>query len=179
MADLTPILIYDNRFNANEWFVLSGLCVGIFFTYVLPRRFTTRLSILYFMLGVSFGTAFDLTLGTIPVSYYDIGDASNYQLFDIISLFMYGPFSYLFFYLYDLLKVQVKFSPIYILVWSFVALVLELVGVLVGEFHYQHGYGWQISLLIYLTVLSLWVLFHYLMKSAESPSRSRASGSNR
>ncbi|KPV42535.1 hypothetical protein AN477_16980 [Alicyclobacillus ferrooxydans] len=165
---MTNIITYDNQFNANEWFVIVALFLGLFVTFKLPSRFSRKLSALYFLCGISFGAFFDLTLGTIPRSFYDIGDSSTYQFVDFLSLLMYGPFSYLFFYLYDFLKLNLKLSPLYILSWTLLSLGTEWLGVQLGVFHYHYGYGLQISFVIYLIVHSLWVLFFYLMKLADT-----------
>jgi hypothetical protein len=167
-ASVTNVITYDNRFNANEWFVILGLCAGIIALFVLPRRFPNRLFVLYFMCGVTFGAFFDLTLGEIPVSFYNVGDTSNYETFDFLSIVMYGPYSYVFFYVYDFLKlnqkINSKFIPLYIFIWTLLSLGIEWCGVQLGVFHYHHGYGIQVSFVIYLLVHSGWVLFFHLVK---------------
>lgn len=160
--------IYDTQFNANEWTVILVLCVGLFLVFILPRRFPTKLSSLFFMCGVTFGFFFDHVLSVIPVSFYDVNDTSKLEFMDFVSYWMYGPVSYLFFYLYDLLKVRIKFIPLYILSSTLISTCFEWCTVKIGIFHYDHGYGLGISFVIYLMVHSCWVWFYYLMKRADA-----------
>lgn len=167
---MTTSIVYDNRFNWNEWFVIVGLLLGGATVVILPRRFSRKLSVIFFLFGVTSGSFFDLTLGVLPVSFYDVGDESSYQFMDFLSLIMYGPFSYLFFYLYDFMKVRPKYCPLYILGSALVSLGFESIGYRVGVFHYSHGYGWQISFIIYLVLESLWLLLFYLLRHLEARS---------
>ncbi|GMA59564.1 hypothetical protein GCM10025859_59310 [Alicyclobacillus fastidiosus] len=45
------------------------------------------------------------------MSFYDVNDTSKFEFMDFVSYWMYGPVSYVFFFLYHFLKVKVKFSP--------------------------------------------------------------------
>jgi hypothetical protein len=165
---VTSPKIYDTHFNANEWAVILGLCVGHLLIFVLPRRFTIKLSIIFFMCGVTCGFLFDHVLSVIPVSFYDVNDTSKLEFMDFVLYWTYGPVSYLFSYLYDLLRVKVKFSPLYILSSALISTCLEWGAVKIGIFHYDHGYGLGISFVIYLIVHSFWVWFFYLMQRIDA-----------
>jgi hypothetical protein len=165
---MTSKIVYDTQFNANDWFGIIGLCLGIFIMFILPSRFERKLSILFFLCGITFGTLADHYLGTVPKSLYDTGNTSYFDFGDVPSLLMYGPYSYLFFYIYDLLKIKAKSIPLYILAWSFVSTCIEWIGVQAGVFHYNNGYSLRISFMIYLLVHSFWVIFFYLMLHAEA-----------
>ncbi len=154
--------VYDTQFNANEWFVIIGLCLGLFIMFKLPSRFPRKLSILFFLCGVTYGTLADHYIGTVPTSFYDTGDSSDFNFADVPSLLRYGPYSYLFFYIYDLLKIRTNLIPLYILSWSLVSTVIEWTGVQIGVFHYSNGYWLGISFMIYLLVHSIWVIFFIL-----------------
>lgn len=158
------LIVYDNRFNSNEWFVIAGLSIGILLVILLPRRFPIKTSIVFFMCGVFFGFFFDHTLSVIPVSFYDVNDSSRFQLIDFISYFMYGPVSYLFFYVYDRLRIKPTFGPLYILCWSLIAVGMEWMAVAFRVFHYQNGYRLAYSFPIYLVVQSIWVILYYRIK---------------
>ncbi|WP_067621474.1 hypothetical protein [Alicyclobacillus acidiphilus] len=163
-----PVKVYDTQFNQNEWTVMIGLCVGLVLIYLLPRRFSRKLSIVFFMCGVTCGFLFDHVISVMPVSFYDVNDTSQFQIMDFISYWMYGPISYLFFYVYDRFHVKPKFSPIYILCSALISTCCEWAAVKIGIFHYDHGYKLQVSFVIYLLVQSTWVRFFYLMKRADS-----------
>ncbi|MFK9091688.1 hypothetical protein [Bacillus salipaludis] len=156
---------YDHHFNGNEWFVIIALIFGILVVYFLPWRFPKQIAIVFVGCGIFFGFFFDQTLSVLPVSFYDIGDTSHFEVIDFLSQCMYGPYSYLFFYLYDRLTISPRFSPIYILVWTFISTGFEKVADMIGVFHYKHGYNIYFSFVLYLGVLSIWVMFYYFLKA--------------
>jgi hypothetical protein len=160
-------IVYDSQFNANDWFGIIGLTIGFLTMLILPSRFPRKLSILFCLLGITFGTLADHYIGTAPKSLYDTGNTSEFDFADVPALPMYGPYSYLFFYLYDLLKIKMNLVPLYILSWALVSTTIEWLGTLLGLFHYNNGYWLGISFMIYLLVHSFWVIFIHLMVLAE------------
>lgn len=166
---MTATKVYDAHFNANEWYVIAGLCLGLFVIYKLSPRFPRKLSIIFFVLGVTFGSLADHYIGTIAISFYDTSDTSAFDFADIPALLMYGPYSYLFFYLYDPIKMKTELAPLYILSWALVSALFEWTAMLTGVFHYDDGYWLGISFMIYLLVHSIWVfLFHLLLRAEKN-----------
>lgn len=153
------MIVYDNHFNSNEWFILVGLCVGIITVLCLPKRFPKKTAIVFFTCGIYSGFFFDHSLSVQPVSFYDVNDNSSYQLIDFLSYLSYGPISYLFFYLYD--RLRPGSTPIYILSWSLFSLGMEGLAVYFGVFHYRHGYKLFYLFPIYLLVQSCWIAFYH------------------
>ncbi len=156
---------FDSSFNMNEWFIVISLFIGTLVVLLLPKRYTTKTMIIYIMCGMFFGFIFDHTLSVFPISYYVINDSNSFELMDFLSHVMYGAYSYLFFYLYDLFNIKLRFSLVYILMWAFVSVGIEKLCVALGVFHYQNGYNIYYSFVIYLLVVSLWVPFHRMIKS--------------
>ncbi|MEH7106998.1 MULTISPECIES: hypothetical protein [Bacillaceae] len=159
------IIRYVNHFNANEWFIVASLCVGTIVVLLLPKRFTKKETAVYLMCGMFFGFFFDHTLSVLPVSFYVINDRGSFELMDFLSHVIYAPYSYLFFYLYDFFRIKPHFSLVYILVWAFLSVGFERFSVIIGIFRYQHGYNIYYSFVIYLLVISFWVLFFRIMKA--------------
>jgi len=155
---------YDHQFNSNEWTIVIASLVGILLVLLLPKRFTKKTTCVYFMCGVFFGFLFDHTLSVLPVRYYIINDSSSFEWMDFLSHVMYGPFSYLFFYLYDFFHIKKRFSLLYILVWVFMSVGIEHLCVKLGVFHYEHGYTIYYSFLIYILVVSFWVIFYWMIQ---------------
>ncbi|REE68077.1 hypothetical protein A8990_1386 [Paenibacillus taihuensis] len=161
--------IYDNRFNANEWFILIGLAVGISAFILIPKRFSPKHNLVYMICGIYSGFFFDHSLSVEPVNYYDVNDTSNYQFIDFLSYCSYGPISYLFFYSYVYWKVKRSYIPLFILGWALFSEGMEWVAVQMGVFHYREGYNLYYSFPIYLMVNSCWILFfHYSRKKSMS-----------
>lgn len=160
------MITYDNIFNWNEWFVIGGLCLSIAVLFLLPRRFTSQTTVIYFLTGVVCGFFFDHSLSVLPVSFYDVNDTSQFQLIDFISYWMYGGLSYVYFYLYDQFGIRARWAPLYILIWSMIAFAMEWLAWIAGVFHYRHGYQLVYSFPIYLIVLSSWVILYYKIKQS-------------
>lgn len=155
------MIVYDNQFNGNEWSVIIGLSIGIIVVYLLPKRFPKQIATVFFLCGVFTGFFFDHTLSVQPVSFYDVNDVSLFEVMDFVSYWMYGPFSYLFFYAYEHFRVKPSFIPIYILIWSLIGMGMEGVAAILGIFHYTNGYKFWYSFLVYLLVQSLWMVLYY------------------
>lgn len=162
------MIVYDNRFNSNEWFIILGLCIGITVLFFLPKRFPPKTAIVFFMCGVFTGFLFDHSLSVQPVSFYDVNDNSSYQFIDFLSYITYGPFSYMFFHFYD--RLRPKSIPLYILIWTLISYGTEWCAHYAGVFHYRHGYKIYYGIPIYLAVQSLWVFFYHRYHGANAPS---------
>lgn len=160
-------IIYDTSFNWNEWIVLILIIVGFTTYFILPKIFSTSVTVVIMLYGVVVGLMFDHTIAIKPIDLYDVGDESKYQLFDLFSYTMYAPFGYLYIYLYEKFKLPSKkyWLILYIFFWSIVGIGVEWVGVVTGIFHYKNGYKINYSFPIYLFVQSslIW-LYHYLFK---------------
>ncbi|WP_019154211.1 hypothetical protein [Robertmurraya massiliosenegalensis] len=157
------VIYYDNQFNLNEWFIIGALVIGVLVVVLLPKRFTQQTTIVFITTGVFFGFFADHGLSVLPVSFYDVNDSSHFEVMDFFSHIMYGPYSYLFFYLFHLLNVKPRYTPIYVLAWAFVSLGMEIICKKIGIFHYRHGFNFYYSFVIYLLVLSFWVYFYSLI----------------
>lgn len=156
---------YDHQFNMNEWFIVVAIFAGTLMVLWLPRRFPNKTAAVYLACGMFCGFVFDHTLSVLPVSYYVINDTSQFEVMDFFSHVMYAPYSYLFFYLYDLFRIKPRYSLVYILVWAFASFGFERLCTAIGIFHYRHGYSVYYSFEIYLVILSLWVMIYHVLKT--------------
>jgi hypothetical protein len=153
------IVYYDNRWNANEWFVIGMLALGFTLIAVLPRRFPLEWSAVFTLYAIFTGLYLDHSISVIPVDYYDVNENSSYEVMDFMTYVMYGPFSYLFAYLHDRWKIKPSCDPLFVLGWALLSLGMEWVAVQAGVFHYKNGYRIFYSFPIYLLMTSLYLLF--------------------
>lgn len=144
--------VWDNEWNGNEWFVICFTLLGFGLVWLLPRRFSKSAYVLFVLFGAYFGVLFDQIIGVEPFDFYDVNDTSGFSLMDFLTYAMYGPFGYLFLYLYDYLGVPKRYAGAYILVWVAFAVALEGWGAALGVFHYKNGYQFDYSASIYLTL---------------------------
>jgi hypothetical protein len=160
-------IVYDDAFNWNEWTVLIIISIGFTLIFLLPKKFSSSVTVVNLLYGVVIGLMFDHTIAIEPIDFYDVGDESKYQFFDLFSYTMYAPVGYLYIYLYEQLQLPVKkyWLILYILLWSLVGVCVEWLGILTGIFHYKNGYNTTYSFPIYLFVQAsqIW-LYHYLFK---------------
>ena len=160
-------IIYDTSFNWNEWIVLILITLGVITYFILPKIFSTSITVIMMLFGVVVGLMFDHTIAIQPIDYYDVGDESRYQIFDLFSYTMYAPFGYIYIYLYEKLNLPKKkyWLILYIILWSAVGIGVEWIGTISGIFHYKNGYKISYSFPIYLFVqtFQIW-LYHYLFK---------------
>ena len=77
------------------------------------------------MCGVYSGFIFDNSFTTEPYHLYEVNDGSHYQMMDYTLYLAYGPISYLFFYIWDLVGLTSKAVPFYVLIWVLIAWGLE------------------------------------------------------
>jgi len=159
------VIVYDQKFNGNEWFLIGILIIGLILVWKLPKRFPVKESLLYFTCFVSLGMVFDHTISIRPFDYYDVNDKSSYEFMDFVSYLTYGPFGYLFIYLYDFFKIKDLYNTIYIFLWTTVSLVMEYTALTLGVFHYKNGYEIYYSFPIYLIMLMSRLYLHKSLNS--------------
>jgi hypothetical protein len=165
---LNQNIIYDDRFNSNEWLVISLIVIGFGAILLFPKPFTKTQALFNLLIGIVFGLMFDHTIALPPFDYYDVGDQAQYQLFDIFSYTMYGPFGYFFVYFYYKFRIRSYFTMLYIGIWTLSGIALEWVGLLTGIFHYKNGYQLYYSVPIYLFLQSLHLLlYHFIFKKED------------
>ncbi|NQX69227.1 hypothetical protein HQN90_24140 [Paenibacillus alba] len=166
---MEEVVVYDQGFNGNEWYVIAIIVTAFLLIWVLPNIFTFTQTLYTLLIGIVFGLMFDHTIAIPPFDLYDIGDNSSYEVWDFLSYGMYAPFGYLYIYFYKRLGVHGFYTIPYILAWTVLSIGIEWLGVLVGVFHYKHGYRLYFSIPIYLFLQSVHLLI-YSVLFPESPT---------
>jgi hypothetical protein len=164
VVDKMEITYYDHHFNENEWFVLLTLVGSYILATALPRRFSRLETLVYFLFGIYIVNFFDHAISLEPFNFYDVNDNSSFQFFDFLSYIMFGPFSYFFIYVWDKLKLKIKYLFIYVLVWTLASLVAEWIASQLGVFHYKGSFSLYYSAIIYLLVQTISIGLYYTIK---------------
>lgn len=154
--------VYDNQFNANEWFIIILWIVGYTGLFLLRRKFQPKEIIFLVTFGIYVGFFFDHTISVPPLNFYDVNDNSKFQIMDFISYLAYGPFAVFFIYFWKVLKLKRKHLVLYILIWSTFSVLLESVGAEAGVYHYRLRYNVSYSFPFY--VFSQWLCFLFYEK---------------
>jgi len=161
-------IVYDQRFNSNEWFVIASVTIGLILVWILPNRFSVKESLIYLIHFIFLGMIFDHTIGIKPFDYYDVNDSAAYQLMDFLSYIAYGPFGYLYIYFYDFFKIKNQLNAIYIFLGAVSALVTEYIADALGVYHYKNGYEIYYSFPIYLLILTAHLCLYKLLNSKKA-----------
>jgi len=155
-------MLLPAKFDLNEWFILGGLALTHGIMFALPRRFPATVTLLVYVFCLFIGTVTDHNIGLPPFEAYDINDKTLYELFDILSYFLFPPFGYFFVYFYDKWSVRGLTTILYLLVWSFIAVGTEWLTLAANVYMYK---GWQLlySFPTYLFFQSALLLFFKLI----------------
>lgn len=157
-------IVYDTRFNSSEWFIVVLLLCGYTFYFLtLKKRFSVKHSLVYLLFGVFVIVTWDHSIGVEPIDFYDVNNTNKTDAMDVLHYLMFGPFSYLFVYIYDAFRIKSKNSLLYILVWSLFALFMEWLSVQFGLYHYKNGFRTFYSFPFYISAQwALLLLFYRL-----------------
>jgi hypothetical protein len=158
------MIVYDTSFNSNEWFTLTLIFSLFFIIFKLPKRFPITSSLTFYMFGMFIGTVADHTISIESFDFYDVNDTSKFSFTDFMTYVMYGPFAYLFCYIYDKYSTLQHHTILYILIWSLVAVAFEFIGTELGVYHYKNGYQLFFSFPIYLVVQTLNIFIYNIVK---------------
>lgn len=159
------LIIYDEKFNINEWFGIIFLVVGFILVWPLRKKFSTKEVILYMIYAYYMGMLFDHTISIPPFDYYDVNDTSLYEFSDFLTYLMYAPYAYIYVYIFHRFKIKSSHGPIYVLFWAVISTLLELLGHSLGVYHYKAGYVIYYSFPIYLLTLGLLLCLYRFIHS--------------
>ncbi|MCO7176207.1 hypothetical protein ACFP7A_10000 [Sporolactobacillus kofuensis] len=151
----------DLLFHSNEVFIIITGALAYIVMLRLPKQFTRQQTIIMLLISIYLSALFDNTLCVHPFNFYYVNNTSIPGFWDLMSYLMFGPFAYLFVYIYSILKKNRATYFIYIVVWAIVALFAEALAWHAGVYRYQNGYQMFFSLPIYLLVLTVTMIYYY------------------
>lgn len=158
------MLLYPPKhFDGNEWFIIIMILLSLLL-FKLPKKIPTSLTVLICLLSVAIPTVIDNCIAAVPpYNLYQVTDTQKYELFDFLMYFTYPPFGYLCIYLHELWHIQGIRTLFYIIGWTAVAMITELLYVYFNVIQYT---GWHViySLPIYIFVLSFFIVFYIFIK---------------
>lgn len=159
---MNPLPI-PKELSPNEWFVIISIIVSYSVFFILRRRFPVSMIILIVLFSATIARMADHVLAGPPLDLYDLMDSGNYDLFDILSYLLYGPFAYIFLYIYEKFDIKGVYIFFYILVLSFLSVVYERVTVLFDVFTFKEWRS-MYSFPCYLFVQSLTILYYHFLR---------------
>lgn len=159
------MLLLPEKFDQNEWFIIISFLLTYLMILKLPKRFPLTITLLILFFGMAYVQVTDHVLAGISYNLYDINDYGKYEWFDWIGWFIYPPFGYFFVYFFDKWAIRGLRIFWYILVWSFIAMIVEWISLKFNMFKY---YNWNFfySYPVYLLTLCIYLLFYLYINSA-------------
>ena len=150
------------KFDVNEWFLIGCVIISYLVVTFLPKRFPRSITVLFLLIGTTIARLSDHLLASPKLDLYNIMDTPNYDFFDLITYFLYAPFSYLFVYFYDKWKIKGYWILVYLLLCTSGGTLFEWVNKEFGVFTYK---GWRLSysFSVYMAVQCFVLLFFHLV----------------
>lgn len=160
-------MILWESFNKNEIYIVVALVFAFGTFMFLPRNLCRRTTILFLTWGFTISLLFDFTIGGGLIDFYKVNDSNKYELFDLLTYFIFAFFSYFFVYFYQKFKINKTCFIPYIIVWTLVGLIMEKISTLVEVIEYQNGYSIKFSVIVFLIVQTTTVLYYELVKRSK------------
>jgi hypothetical protein len=172
---LDEILPLPIKFDENEWFILLTILFGYSWVLFAPKRYPTTISVLVILFCVSAALIIDHSIAGPPFDLYDINDRKKYELFDVITYFMYSPYALLSVYLYD------KFDPkgfrftAYIVGWAILCTFFQWLALKCHVFTYNNwnmSYSFSVYLVLTYFQLSFFrLILRYFNENSHKTAR--------
>jgi hypothetical protein len=155
---LDQILPLPKRFDQNEWFILLNITFGYVWIFFSPKKYPNVISLLAILFSVCMALIIDHAIAPPPLDLYDINDWKEYELFDVITYFIYTPYALLFVYLYDKFNPKGLYFTANIIIWSLFSVGFEWVA---AKFHVFTYNNWSLlySFSVYLVTTTLQLSF--------------------
>ncbi|WP_085522515.1 hypothetical protein [Tuberibacillus sp. Marseille-P3662] len=151
------------HFDKNEIYLSIAFVIVYAIFFLLPKRFPRDVTMMYLVWGFAIATLFDFTIGGGLINFYQVNDSGDYELFDVVTYFMFAPISYFFIYIYDALGINKKTVIGFIIVWTIIGLGAEWVSSVMGVTHHQRGYQIPYSVPVFLVVQTITLLYYELI----------------
>ncbi|CAG7617817.1 hypothetical protein ACFQI7_02465 [Paenibacillus allorhizosphaerae] len=152
------ILYPPERFDVNEWFVLSAVALVFIVSFLLPKRLSAIEITVIAVFSLYLSQTVDSLIAVTPFDFYDVSDSAKYEIMDIVIYYLlYPPVAYIFLHFYDRLQLNTIRLILYVIGWSLLTAFLEWLSVLCHVFTYK---GWHIvySPFVYIGVYTLNIL---------------------
>ncbi|MFB4166074.1 hypothetical protein ACE1TI_20345 [Alteribacillus sp. JSM 102045] len=149
-------------FDTNEISILIMIVVAYTVLFLLPKKFSPEITLLFLLWGFSIGVFFDFTIGGGLIDFYRLNDSQQYELFDFLYYLLFPPFSYLFIYFYESLEINRKTFIGYILAWALLGVGMQWIFINLDIIHFQNDYQLIYSFPVFLisqTVTGLYYEF--------------------
>ncbi|WP_163102395.1 hypothetical protein [Peribacillus alkalitolerans] len=157
-------MILWESFDKNEIYIFILLVVAYAALFLFPKILPRNITFLFLIWGFTSATLFDFTIGGGLLDFYKVNDSNQYELTDLLTYFLFAPFSYFFVYFYEKFRINKRTFIFYVVAWAVIGLAMEKVSTIMGVTHYLNGYNIQYSLIIFVVIQTTTALYYEFIK---------------
>ncbi|RSL30454.1 hypothetical protein D7Z54_26175 [Salibacterium salarium] len=160
-------MIVWESFDLNEICIMIMLLLGYATLFLLPKKFSNDITLLFSIWGVSIGFLFDFTIGGGLVNFYVINDSPEYELFDIFYYLLFAPSSYIFIYFYETFRSYKNTFLWYIFIFALIGVGLQTVFTWLEIINFKENAGYKpmFSFAVFITTQTITILYFELVYS--------------
>lgn len=157
-------MMLPKQFDENEIFILVSLCVVYYLLFRLRKKLPFSIILLIMLFASTVGRLSDHLLSGPTIDLYDISDSGKYDLFDLLTYVLYGPFAYFLVLLFIKKELKGYRVVLFFLLTAFGGVLYEGLSAMFELFTYK---GWKLSYSFsyYLFVQPLTILFYLFIQS--------------
>ncbi|WP_062353548.1 hypothetical protein [Bacillus kwashiorkori] len=157
------LLPLPDNFDKNEWFLVISLIISYVSILFLKRKFHSSIFLLLIVFSACIARIADFILAGPGLDMYDLMDTKYFDLTDLLTYLLYGPFAIVFIYIYEKFNLTGIKTFIYILVFSTIGTAFEYLTVIFKVFTFKEWKSFY-SFNVYLIVQLLTLIFYHFVK---------------
>ncbi|WP_026702752.1 hypothetical protein [Salibacterium aidingense] len=164
-------------FDKNEISIFIMMAAAYTAFFLLSKKFSRPVTLLFLLWGYTIGVVFDFTIGGGFIDFYKLNDTQNYELFDFLYYSLFAPAAFFFVYVYELLQIKKSFIW-YIIGWALLGTGMQWPFAWLGIIDFQNGYQPVYSFPVFLTTLTVTGFYYERVRSTfEVPPSKEEHGS--
>lgn len=158
-------MILWESFDKNEISILIMFVIAYAVIFLLPRKFTAEITLLFLLFGFTIGVLHEFTIGGGLIDFYRLNDSNRYEIFDVIYHLLFAPFGYLFIYFYEVFRIHKITFIWYIIAWALIGVGMQSIFIWMNIIHFQNGYELPFSFPVFLITQTITALYYEIVSS--------------
>lgn len=156
---MNKLLPLPQQFDQNEWFVLLTLTLVYVLLILFRKKLRLSIAVLLLMFTITIARVIDHILAWPGNDLYDVMDTGKFELFDVLTYFLFAPFAVLYIYIYEKYQIRGLVLLIYIVSFALFSVLVESLALYFGVFTYK---GWKLPYtLVFYMYMEVMLLFFY------------------
>ncbi|WP_158737947.1 hypothetical protein [Alteribacillus sp. YIM 98480] len=152
-------------FDKNEISIIIMIAIAYAVIFLLPKKFTADITLLFLLFGFTIGVLHDFTIGGGLIDFYRLNNSHSYEIFDFLYYLLFAPFSYLFIYFYEVFRIHKITFIWYIIAWALIGVGMQSLFIWMDIIHFQNGYELHFSFPVFLMTQTITALYYEIVSS--------------